>query len=519
MRLMLGLDHGGGVTTFDGRRLTDVESVTRTVGAHLDAKYFHPKRTARAHLRMLATEARVPDSRVDEVLEVFGLTSVSGKRPKGFSLGMGQRLGLAGAVLAEPRALMLDEPANGLDPQSIHWMRDFLKAYAERGNAVLVSSHLLSEMQLMADHVVVIAKGELVADGSMADLVASSARNDVLVRTRPEDRQVLLEGLSAAGAVARAEGVDAVSVVGAEPGEVGLTRVRGGGSGARADGPAGLVGAGVPGTHRGPGAVPDRCDRWCGMSRILAFEWRRAVSLRSTWGFLGIGMALMVFIAWAAMIFNGGTQEGAAPGSQPSMEGVATFDGGGPLGIILITTICAQAFGHEYRDGTMRLVLSQFPKRAEVFLAKVAVPAAFVTASILLALLVAVAGAALIFDVQAQDGWGGVAPIGLRQVALGVWWGLMVAGVTALIRNLAAGIIASLVFALILENLAIGLLTRGDPVTGDGVSRAPWLTENLPFTNALQWASQGDGRAATVAALWALGVVGLACLLFIRRDA
>jgi ABC-2 type transport system ATP-binding protein len=131
-------------------------------------------------------------------------------------------LGLAGAVLAEPRALMLDEPANGLDPQSIHWMRDFLKAYAERGNAVLVSSHLLSEMQLMADHVVVIAKGELVADGSMADLVASSARNDVLVRTRPEDRQVLLEGLSAAGAVARAEGVDGVSVVGAQPGEVGL---------------------------------------------------------------------------------------------------------------------------------------------------------------------------------------------------------------------------------------------------------------------------------------------------------
>ena len=223
MRLMLGLDHGGGVTTFDGRRLTDVESVTRTVGAHLDAKYFHPKRTARAHLRMLATEARVPDSRVDEVLEVFGLTSVSGKRPKGFSLGMGQRLGLAGAVLAEPRALMLDEPANGLDPQSIHWMRDFLKAYAERGNAVLVSSHLLSEMQLMADHVVVIAKGELVADGSMADLVASSARNDVLVRTRPADRQVLLEGLSAAGALARPEGSDAISVVGAEPAEVGLT--------------------------------------------------------------------------------------------------------------------------------------------------------------------------------------------------------------------------------------------------------------------------------------------------------
>ena len=406
-------------------------------------------------------------------------------------------------MLAEPRALMLDEPANGLDPQSIHWMRDFLKAYAERGNAVLVSSHLLSEMQLMADHVVVIAKGELVADGSMADLVASSTRNDVLVRTRPEDRQALSAGWPRRGCWPAPRALMRCRWSVPSRRQVGLIAFTRGGSGARADGPAGLVGAGVPGTDRGPGAVPDRCDRGGGMSRILAFEWRRAVSLRSTWGFLGIGTALMVFIAWAAMIFNG-AQEGAAPGSRPSMEGVAAFDGGGPLGIILITTICAQAFGHEYRDGTMRLVLSQFPKRAEVFLAKVVVPAVFVTASILLALVVAVAGAALLVRRGCTGGWGGCR-VGLRQVALGVWWGLIVAGVTALIRNLAAGIIVSLVFALVLENLAIGLLARSDPVTGDGVSRAPWLTENLPFTNALQWASQGDGRAATVAGMWAAG--------------
>ncbi len=254
------------------------------------------------------------------------------------------------------------------------------------------------------------------------------------------------------------------------------------------------------------------------MSRIAAFEWRRAVSLRSTWGFIGLGMGLLVFIAWAAMIFNG-AQEGAAPGSRPGMERVATFDGGGPLGIILITTICAQAFGHEYRDGTMRLVLSQFPRRTEVFLAKVAVPAAFVVVSILLALGIAVAGAALLFDVAAQESWGAVAAIGLRQVGLGLWWGLIVAGVTALIRNLAAGIIVSLVFALILENLAIGLLTNSDPVTGDAVSRAAWLTENLPFTNVLAWAAEGDGRPAAVAVIWAVALVGLAGVLFVRRDA
>jgi ABC-type transport system involved in multi-copper enzyme maturation permease subunit len=254
------------------------------------------------------------------------------------------------------------------------------------------------------------------------------------------------------------------------------------------------------------------------MSRILAFEWRRAVSLRSTWGFLGLGMAMLVFIAWAAMIFNS-AQEGAAPESAPSMEGVAAFDGGGPLGILVLTTVCAQAFGHEYRDGTMRLVLSQFPQRATVFLAKVAVPSGFVTASILLALGISLVGAAVLFDVVPQQGWGEVAAIGLRQVGLGLWWGLIVVGVTALIRNLAAGIIVSLVFALILENLAIGLLVRTDPATGEEVSRAPLLTDNLPFTNALEWAAEGGGRAAMVAVSWAAGVVGLACVLFIRRDA
>ena len=214
MRLMLGLDHGGGSTTFDGRRLTDVGSVSRTVGAHLDAKYFHPKRPARSHLRMLATEARVPGSRVDEVLDVFGLTSVARKRPGGFSLGMGQRLGLAGAVLAEPRNLMLDEPANGLDPQSIHWLRDFLRAYAARGNAVLVSSHLLSEMQLMADHVVVIAGGKLVADSSLDELVAASTRNDVVMRARAGDAEALTQALESAGLpVSEPPTVDGESVV------------------------------------------------------------------------------------------------------------------------------------------------------------------------------------------------------------------------------------------------------------------------------------------------------------------
>jgi ABC-2 type transport system ATP-binding protein len=183
MRLMLGLDFGSGTTRFDGQALRRVPSTASVVGAHLDAKSFHPKRTARNHLRMLGQEARVPDSRVDEVIDLLGLQSVARKAPGGFSLGMGQRLGLAGAILAKPKNLILDEPANGLDPQSIHWLRDFLRSYASEGNTVLVSSHLLSEMQLMADHVVVIAKGRLIADDTLANLVAGSTGGGVRIRT------------------------------------------------------------------------------------------------------------------------------------------------------------------------------------------------------------------------------------------------------------------------------------------------------------------------------------------------
>jgi len=221
MRLMLGLDRGAGTTSFDGQSLLELDSVSKTVGAHLDAKYFHPKRTARNHLKMLAQEARLPESRVDEVIELMGLNSVAGKAPGGFSLGMGQRLGLAGALLAEPRALLLDEPANGLDPQSIHWLRDFLKSYAAKGNSVFVSSHLLSEMELMADHVVVIAKGRLIAESSMAELVARSRRNDVLVRTDVSQLTALAAALGAAGFASQQEADDSLAVVGTTTDQVG----------------------------------------------------------------------------------------------------------------------------------------------------------------------------------------------------------------------------------------------------------------------------------------------------------
>lgn len=221
MRLMLGLDFGSGSTSFDGKALHDVASTSRTVGAHLDAKSFHPKRTARNHLRMLGQEARVSKARVDEVIDLLGLESVARKGPGGFSLGMAQRLGLAGAILAKPRNLILDEPANGLDPQSIHWLRDFLKSYAAEGNSVLVSSHLLSEMQLMADRVVVIAKGRLIANDSMSALMSQGDGAGAVVRTDSVSIEQLRSTLAAEGYRIEDQGVDAIKVLDATTDVVG----------------------------------------------------------------------------------------------------------------------------------------------------------------------------------------------------------------------------------------------------------------------------------------------------------
>jgi ABC-2 type transport system ATP-binding protein len=204
MRLMLGLDNGGGETLFNGQKLTSHSPVSRTVGAHLDAKFFHPKRSAYSHLRMLGAEAGISKDRVNEVLKLVGLETVAKKRPGGFSLGMGQRLGLAGAILADPQVLMLDEPANGLDPQSIQWLRDFLKYYASTGKSVLVSSHLLSEMELLADDVVVIARGQLIAAEPMPAFLSRATGSAVVVRS-PQSAK-LSEVLTAQGIPSSTDG-------------------------------------------------------------------------------------------------------------------------------------------------------------------------------------------------------------------------------------------------------------------------------------------------------------------------
>jgi ABC-2 type transport system ATP-binding protein len=189
MRMILGLDNPtSGQVRIGGKRYHDLKNPLRTVGALLDAKWVHPNRSARAHLRWMATSNKLPARRVDEVLDTVGLTSVAGKRAGGFSLGMSQRLGIAAALLGDPEVLLFDEPVNGLDPEGILWIRKFMHRLADEGRTVFVSSHLLSEMALTARNLVVIGRGELISQSTTKEFVARAAENTVKVRSPQLDR-------------------------------------------------------------------------------------------------------------------------------------------------------------------------------------------------------------------------------------------------------------------------------------------------------------------------------------------
>lgn len=190
MRMMLGLDNPtSGEVRINGKRYGELKNPLRTVGALLDAKWVHPNRSARAHLRWMARSNGIGMQRVDEVLEQVGLTEVARRNAGGFSLGMSQRLGLATALLGDPEVLLFDEPVNGLDPEGIHWIRRFMQGLAAEGRTVFVSSHLLSEMALTAEELVVIGRGKLIAQCSTAEFVDNAGSSSVLVRS-PEAPQL-----------------------------------------------------------------------------------------------------------------------------------------------------------------------------------------------------------------------------------------------------------------------------------------------------------------------------------------
>lgn len=228
MRMVLGLDRpSSGHALVHGRPLTAYAEPMREVGALLDPGSIHPGRTGRNHLRVAARTNGIPDRRVDEAIELVGLEGVARRRIKGYSLGMRQRLGIAAALLGDPRVLLFDEPINGLDLDGVRWIRDLLRRLADEGRTVLVSSHLMSEMQQTADRLVVIGRGRLVADATMAEVLAGLGGGQVRVRTsgldlldrrlrerghavrRVDEHEAYVEGSSAAevGDLAHAVGV------------------------------------------------------------------------------------------------------------------------------------------------------------------------------------------------------------------------------------------------------------------------------------------------------------------------
>ncbi len=198
MRMMLGLDRPtSGEVLVDGLPYAQIQEPLRQVGALLDASAGHPGRRARDHLLILARSNGIPDARVDEMLDRVGLACAARRRIGGFSLGMRQRLGLAAALLGNPRVLILDEPLNGLDPEGIRWIRDLLRELAEDGRVVLVSSHLMNEMAVTADHLIIVGKGRLLADVGMTEFSARYGRGRVRLRTTRPER--LGEALAADG--------------------------------------------------------------------------------------------------------------------------------------------------------------------------------------------------------------------------------------------------------------------------------------------------------------------------------
>lgn len=220
MRMVLGLDRPtSGSVTVNGRPYADHKAPLREVGALLDAKAVHPSRSARNHLLALAATHGIPQSRVNEVMEMTGLPAVARKKAGGFSLGMGQRLGIAAALLGDPQTLILDEPVNGLDPEGVLWVRNLVRYLSDQGKTVFLSSHLMSEMAQTADHLIVIGRGRIIADGPVEEIVAGKRQARILVRSSAALQLSAL--LAASGATVVQQGPESLEVAGLDARAIG----------------------------------------------------------------------------------------------------------------------------------------------------------------------------------------------------------------------------------------------------------------------------------------------------------
>ncbi len=399
MRMILGLDAPtSGTVTVNGRPYAAADHPMREVGALLDAKAIHGGRSAYHHLLCLAQTNGLPSRRVGEVLEMVGLSEVARKRSKGFSLGMGQRLGIAAALLGDPQVLMFDEPVNGLDPEGILWIRQLMKALAAQGRTVFVSSHLMSEMENTADHLLVIGRGKLIADCTVAEFIARNSELQVRVRT-PEAGK-LADLIAAAGGRATSDSSDgtALVVVGlrssgsatsrsttasgctssprcrlpwrrrswSSPRKASSTTPRCPAPSARRSRPdmTTVTAAPVPGA-----TLPAPSGR-SGFLGALRSEWTKIRSVRSTmWTLLA---TMVVTIGFSTLIAAGRS-------GHIGSEDLADFDPvrfsmfGIVLGQLVIVVIGAMTVSSEYSTGMIRTSLTSMPRRGVVYSAKLAV--------------------------------------------------------------------------------------------------------------------------------------------------
>ncbi len=397
MRMIMGLDApNDGDVTVNGRHYHDLPWPLHEVGALLEAKAIHPGRRAAAHLRMLAEANRIAPRRVDEVLEIVGLSSVAGQRAGKFSLGMSQRLGIAAALLGDPEVLLFDEPVNGLDPDGIRWVRNLLKGLAREGRTVFVSSHLMSEMAVTADEVVIIGKGRLISQIPIDELLAQSSQRFVRVRS-PEIAR-LKEALEGGGAATVLEDDGSLSVRGKDEVAIGelaasipvvlhllapqsasleeafmeLTEdsveyhgSSGAGSGISKG--ASVVSTSTSSPRIGAKELPP--GRY-GMAGLLRSEWTKLRTVRSTVWTLAVTVVLGIGISALA---TAETRAHWTPSNAVGFDPISTSLIGVFVGQFTIGVLGVLAMSAEYGTGTIRATFSVAPRRPLVLAAKAVV--------------------------------------------------------------------------------------------------------------------------------------------------
>ena len=526
MRLMLQLDDGAG----HARRSTGSRSRRCDSRCATSARCWRRSRSTRP-ARPATTcgcwppPTGIPTSRVDEVLGLVGLTEVAGNKPRTFSMGMGQRLGLAGALLGDPHTLILDEPANGLDPQGIQWMRQFLKALAGEGRSVFVSSHLLSEMALLADELVVIGRGRMISSGPVSSFIERASHKSVLVHTP----QVSELGALLAG---RARGHRR----GRPGGRGGRHRPRRAGDrrpGIRPPDPAAPPGAsdgdarggvpgrdggrrGVPGGGRPTLAAPD--GQGSGMIDALRYEWARIRTIRSTWWLtgsaLGVALLISVLLGWVGHheFSRNGASADEVEGFGPFL--VTQFAASGAIPSLvgfLVAMIGIFAWGHEYRHGMIRASLTALNSRQALWTAKYVVVAVWVAVVSLVAMLMSgLIGLVYLHRwVTLFDGetWSVIAWQTLSTVLL-TWLAM---AFTALTRSQAFALVTIFLWPLLIESLfnAFFQLVPGCATTrrccGSCLSppSARWSTcLTTPARRSASRCPQWAGHSCSVASQW-----------------